>query len=126
MRQRELTNAQMTVLAAKVGGELLKHCGRKKFYSMAMVESAAGKLAITADCMGWAFAMFTSASEFEEICARLGEDWDYQNMRATIRTATNLYAPPPPVRTRADSEDFHFTQSDVDIVLNVLNSFDWN
>jgi hypothetical protein len=98
MPVRDLTDGEMAKLAAKVGGDLVKHFGEKKHYSMAMVNSSARRQSILPDCLSWAYSLFTSAPEFEEIHARGGEDCDYAAMRSRMKRAVSIYTSTPSFR----------------------------
>jgi uncharacterized protein DUF6559 len=74
-------------LSKKVGKDLIKNYGQKKYYSKAMVDSAMRRQSISPDWSCWSYSLFTSRVEFEDIHRRLGESCDYEMMRSQMVSA---------------------------------------
>jgi Family of unknown function (DUF6559) len=116
---RELTNAEMAKLAGKVGGDLIKSYGKRKHYSMAMVTSSARRQSIPSDCLSWAYALFSSEPEFDEIHADYDDDFNYVRMRAQIKRALSIYTSAP-----AFGEDATVADAALVVLPVILTMFD--
>jgi hypothetical protein len=86
MFMRALTNEEMINLAREIGQDLQKHYGKRKYYSKAMIDGAARRQSLDQNSVWWAYTIFTSASQFEEIQRTKTEKLDYEAMRAQFLT----------------------------------------
>ena len=69
--------------AKKLGADLVKHRGKKKFYSIAEVHSSLRRLNLCdVDC--WGFALYSSRSDFDRHHRSTGEQCDYDSMRGEM------------------------------------------
>ena len=90
---RTLKSDEQSLLAKRVGADLVKHYGRKKFYSGAMMRASFGRLHIGPEAQCWAAAFFCSGAEFDETHQRLDHACDYQKMRVVMTSVTHKAAP---------------------------------
>lgn len=74
-------------LSKKIGGDLAKNYGKKKYYSKAMVDSAMRRQSLNLDWSCWSYSLFTPPTEFDDIHRRLGETCDYESMRSQMVSA---------------------------------------
>ena len=69
--------------AKKLGADLVKHRGKKKFYSIAEVHSSLRRLKwCDLDC--WGYALYSSRSDFDRHHRSTGEQCDYDSMRGEM------------------------------------------
>jgi hypothetical protein len=64
-----------------VGNDLLKHYGKKKFYTAKEVQSANQRQKIDLDLVCWSHAFFNSHEDFDHLHASWGETCDYLAMK---------------------------------------------
>ena len=67
--------------AKRVGGDLLRHHGKRKFYSVDQVRAANRRCDISIDAACWSHALFNSHEDFDRIHAVAGEACDYLAMK---------------------------------------------
>jgi hypothetical protein len=69
--------------AKKLGADLVKHRGKKKFYSIAEVHASLRRLQwLDLDC--WGFALYSSRHDFDQHHRGIGEQCDYDSMRGEM------------------------------------------
>jgi len=73
--------------AKRIGDDLVRHYGKKKFYSTAMVRSSARRQNTNAAWDCWAYSLFTSPREFNEYHRTIGETCDYALMKGDMAAA---------------------------------------
>jgi hypothetical protein len=70
--------------AREVGDDLLKHRGKKRFYSIGEVHASLRRRRIAYDLDCWAFALYTSRDDFKRHHRIRGERCDYDEMRGEM------------------------------------------
>jgi hypothetical protein len=70
--------------AKKLGDDLVKHRGKKKFYSIAEVHSSLRRLTLPYDLDCWGFALYSSRSDFDRHHRSTREECDYDSMRGEM------------------------------------------
>jgi hypothetical protein len=78
---RTLSADEGSEVAGKTGGELLRRFGKKKYYSKAMINSAAARQGIEPEWLFWLYALFGSKSTFNEAKRAANEACEYDAMR---------------------------------------------
>jgi hypothetical protein len=69
--------------AKKLGADLVKHRGKKRFYSIAEVHASLCRLQwLDLDC--WGFALYSSRHDFDRHHRGIGEQCDYDSMRGEM------------------------------------------
>jgi hypothetical protein len=87
MSAKPISTASKKNLVKSVGNDLVKHYGKKKYYSKAMVDASARRQNVSVDIECWAYCFFTAAHEFAEIHRVRGESCDYEAMRGSMASA---------------------------------------
>jgi hypothetical protein len=95
-----------------VGNDLVKHHGRKPFYTVQEVKNANRRQRIDYDVACWSHAFFNSHSDFDEYHQRIGESCDYLSMKREMAES---------VSTVADASWFDFDLSWIE-----LPDIDWS
>src|SRR4249919_3449873 len=67
--------------AKQVGDDLVKHYGKRKFYSTWQVKAANQRCEIPLDFSCWSFALFNSHEDFDQMHAAVGEACNYLSMK---------------------------------------------
>lgn len=67
-----------------VGSDLLKHYGRKQYYSVEEVKEANRRQGIKYDVGCWSHATFNSHQDFDQYHASIGETCDYVSMKGEM------------------------------------------
>ncbi|MGO1068338.1 hypothetical protein [Lysobacter sp. CA199] len=80
------------VQATRVGDDLLRHYGRKPYYSVEEVKAANRRNRISIDVECWSHAMFNSHEDFDAMHAALGEVCDYAGMKLQMLEAVSAGA----------------------------------
>jgi hypothetical protein len=77
------------LLARKIGSELVKSHGKKRYYKVEEVKAAARRQNVpdTWDC--WAVSLYSSPSDFGEYHTRIGEPCDYSAMHSSMVEAVS-------------------------------------
>ena len=70
--------------AKLVGDDLVKHHGKRKYYSAREVKAANERCNISIDYCCWSFAMFNTHFEFDRMHAGSGEACDYLAMKQSM------------------------------------------
>ena len=70
--------------AREVGDDLLKHRGKKRFYSIGEVHTSLRRKNLGYDLDCWAFALYTSREDFNRHHRITGEKCDYEEMRGEM------------------------------------------
>ena len=70
--------------AKRIGDDLVKHRGKKKFYSIAEVHSSLRRLNVAYDLDCWAFSLYSSRNDFDRHHRSLGEPCNYDAMRSDM------------------------------------------
>jgi hypothetical protein len=70
--------------AKLVGDDLLRHYGKRNFYSVQQVRDANQRNKIDIDVMCWSHALFNSHADFDRLHAATGEACDYVAMKAEM------------------------------------------
>jgi hypothetical protein len=71
----------------KVGEDLVRHYGKRKFYTVEQVKESNRRNGINIDVACWSHAMFNSHSDFDRFHAAAGEACDYVGMKAQMLRA---------------------------------------
>lgn len=87
MPLEKISKDQMRELEKKVGNDLLKKHGKKRFYTPAQVQSSCKDLNIAIDWHCWAMCFFTDRSAFELFHESIGENCDYTSMKSSMVSA---------------------------------------
>lgn len=75
--------------AKRVGDDLLRHHGKRKFYSVEQVREANRRCGISIDVACWSHALFNSHGDFDRIHAMAGEACDYPAMKKEMLEAVS-------------------------------------
>ena len=67
--------------AKLVGDDLLRHHGKRNFYSVQQVRAANERCKIQPDYVCWSHALFNTHHDFDQLHASLGEACDYLGMK---------------------------------------------
>jgi hypothetical protein len=70
-----------------VGNDLVKHHGKKKFYTVDEVKAANRRQRIDYDVGCWSHAFFNTHADFDAYHAELGEPCDYAEMKRELLTS---------------------------------------
>jgi hypothetical protein len=70
--------------AQLVGDDLLRHYGKRHFYSVQQVRDAKRRNKIDLDLACWSHALFNTHSDFDQLHAASGEACDYAAMKAEM------------------------------------------
>ena len=73
--------------AKRVGDDLVRHYGKRKFYTVEQVREANRRKAIGIDVACWSHAMFNSHSDFDQLHAAAGDACDYFAMKSQMLRA---------------------------------------
>jgi hypothetical protein len=76
--------ADKRAFAKRLGDDLLKHRGKKHFYSFAEIRSAMRRQYLPLDLDCWGFALYSSRSDFDKYHKAWGEHCDYDSMRGEM------------------------------------------
>ena len=102
----------------RVGNDLVKNYGKKKFYTVQQVKDANRRQDIPIDVACWSHAMFNSHEVFDAMHRAVGETCDYVAMKAEMLAS---------VSHDADSSWFDFDLSWLefpDIDFSIIDLFD--
>lgn len=72
-----------------VGEDLVRHHGRKPFYSVEEVKAANRRQKVDFDVACWSHAVFNSHGDFDAYHRSLGEDCDYVSMKAEMLSSVS-------------------------------------
>ena len=67
--------------AKLVGDDLLRHHGKRKFYSVQQVRSANERCNIQPDYVCWSHALYNTHFDFDQLHSSAGEFCDYMSMK---------------------------------------------
>ena len=73
--------------AKRVGDDLVRHHGKRKFYTVDQVREANRRTGVALDAACWSHAMFNSREDFDRLHAAAGEACDYAAMKAQMLRA---------------------------------------
>lgn len=73
--------------AKRVGDDLVRHYGKRKFYTVEQVREANRRKAIGIDVACWSHAMFNSHSDFDRLHEAAGDACDYVAMKSQMLRA---------------------------------------
>ncbi|MBA2238823.1 MAG: hypothetical protein H0W24_09045 [Lysobacter sp.] len=79
-----ISPADKKAQAKLVGEDLVRHHGKRKFYSIEQVRESNRRKGITMDVACWSHAMFNSHADFDRLHADAGEACDYASMKAEM------------------------------------------
>ena len=104
-----------------VGNDLVKHYGKRKFYTVSQVRNANKRQGIEIDFCCWSHAVFNTRVDFDKHHESIGESCDYVAMKADMLSS---------VSTSADASwlDFDFDLSWLsfpDIDLSIFDFLDF-
>jgi hypothetical protein len=68
----------------RVGNDLIKNYGKKKFYTVQEVKNANRRQAVNYDVACWSHAFFNSHPDFDQYHAKIGETCDYTAMKSEM------------------------------------------
>ena len=100
-----------------VGNDLVKNCGKKKFYTVQEVKNANRRQFIDYDVACWSHAFFNSHEDFDEYHARIGEACDYLAMKREMFVS---------VSSSADSSSMFDLNLDFDLSWLELPDIEWS
>ena len=78
-----------------VGNDLLKHYGKRKFYTVEQVKEANARLGIPFDFCCWSHAAFNSHRDFDAFHESIGESCDYGVMKADMLASVSAVEEAP-------------------------------
>lgn len=67
-----------------VGNDLVKHYGKKPFYSVQQVKAANSRQNINIDVACWSHAAFNTHADFDDYHRSIGENCDYASMKSEM------------------------------------------
>lgn len=73
--------------AKRVGDELVRKHGKRKFYTVQQVKDANQRAGVNFDAACWSHAMFNTHAEFDRMHSDLGGSCDYAAMKAQMLEA---------------------------------------
>lgn len=73
--------------ARRVGNDLVKHYGKKPYYTLLEVRNANRRQGIDIDVVCWSYALFTAHSDFDSYHRSLGETCDYAAIKGEMLAA---------------------------------------
>lgn len=73
--------------AKRVGDDLVRHHGKRRFYTVAQVRQANRRTGIGLDVACWSHAMFNTHEDFDTLHAAAGQACDYAAMKAQMLEA---------------------------------------
>jgi len=76
--------------AKRVGDDLVRHYGKRKFYSVPQVRSANERCAIPIDVGCWSFALFNSHEDFDQVHRAVAESCDYLAMKKEMLESLSI------------------------------------
>ena len=100
-----------------VGNDLVKHHGKKKFYTVQEVKDANRRQGIDVDVACWSHAFFNSHVDFDTYHAEIGETCDYAAMKREMLDS---------VTSPADSSSLLDLNFDFDLSWLELPAIDWS
>jgi len=101
-----------------VGNDLLRHYGKKPYYSVEEVKNANRRQGVKADLACWSHATFNTHADFDSYHESIGESCDYLSMKGDMLSS---------VSTGGDSSWFDLDLSWLqfpDIDLSAFDFFD--
>lgn len=75
--------------AQVVGNDLIRHHGRRKFYTVQEVKDANRRQRIDIDVACWSHALFNTHADFDAYHRSLGEDCDYVAMKGEMLSSVS-------------------------------------
>lgn len=100
-----------------VGNDLIKHNGKKNFYTVQEVKNANRRQGIGYDVGCWSHAFFNTHADFDEYHHRIGDTCDYISMKREMADAV--------VTSDASFWDFDFDLSWLELPDIDLSIFDF-
>jgi hypothetical protein len=76
--------------AKLVGDDLIKHHGKRKFYSVQQVRDANERCNIPIDYACWSHSLFNTHFDFDRIHSGIGEACDYLAMKKEMLTSISI------------------------------------
>ena len=76
--------------AKRVGDDLVKHHGKRKFYSVDQVRAANQRCGIQIDVLCWSHALFNTHHDFDRIHQVSGEACDYLAMKKEMLESLSI------------------------------------
>lgn len=76
--------------AKVVGDDLVRHYGKKPYYTVEEVKSANQRQNIEIDFCCWSHAMFNSYSDFDSYHRSIGEKCDYASMKSEMLQSVSI------------------------------------
>ena len=70
--------------AKAVGDDLVRHYGKKPYYTTQEIKAANRRSNIGIDYLCWSYAMFSSHSDFDDYHRSIGEPCDYASMKSEM------------------------------------------
>jgi hypothetical protein len=104
--------ADRRVQVRVVGDDLVKHYGKKRFYSVDEVKAANRRQGINIDVACWSHAAFNAHTDFDAYHQSIGKICDYASMKAEMLSS---------VSTAADTSWF-----DIDLSWLEFPDIDWS
>ena len=80
--------------AKRVGSDLVRHHGKRKFYAVSQVRAANERCGIQLDVACWSHAMFNTHADFDRMHGALGEACDYVAMKQQMLEAVAMEGAP--------------------------------
>jgi hypothetical protein len=75
--------------AKVVGEDLVRHYGRKKYYTVQEVKDANRRSGVNVDFCCWSHAMFNSHADFDDYHRSIGEACDYSSMKSEMLSSVS-------------------------------------
>jgi predicted Co/Zn/Cd cation transporter (cation efflux family) len=72
-----------------VGNDLVKHYGKKRYYSVEEVKKAHQRQKIDIDLVCWSHASFNSHKDFDDYHQSIGESCDYVSMKSDMLSSVS-------------------------------------
>lgn len=79
--------------AKRVGDDLIRHYGKRKFYSVEQVRAANKRCDIPFDAACWSHAMFNTHHDFDRLHSAAGEACDYLAMKKEMLESLSVGSP---------------------------------
>lgn len=87
MEEKKITEKDMKMIGKKVGEDLLKNNGKKKFYSPKEIKDSCRRQKIYYNWHCWAFSFYTDQKSFTNYYESIGEYHNYALMKSKMISA---------------------------------------
>lgn len=90
MRACAISPANRQDQVKRVGDDLVKHHGKKYFYSVEEVKASNKRCNISPDFGCWSHATFNTHADFDSYHQSIGEQCDYVSMKAEMLSSVSI------------------------------------